>query len=246
MLLVFDRCRSPWPRADGDLVLQLTAAGLGLFRAAATGAGRSSSGSRRRTRGCASGSADARRGVRGRRRRRDGPRLRGRAADPGAGRRAVRPPAGREVGARPGSALFCTGVLTSGSPPWSWSPAPGSGARGRITLGELLAFLFLVQLFTSPVQTATEVLNELQNAVAGWRRVIAVLDTPADVADPGTGGCRAPRGRSRVELRARRLRLPGRPASAARHRLTSSPARRSRSSARPDRARPPLPSCSPG
>ncbi len=58
------------------------------------------------------------------------------------------------------------------------------GVDGDLTLGELLAFLFLVQLFTAPIQVATEVLNELQNAVAGWRRVIAVLDTPADVADP--------------------------------------------------------------
>jgi putative ABC transport system ATP-binding protein len=68
------------------------------------------------------------------------------------------------------------------------------GAHGRITFGELLAFLFLVQLFTSPVQTATDVLNELQNAVAGWRRVIAVVETPADVADPGEAGRTLPRG----------------------------------------------------
>ncbi len=68
------------------------------------------------------------------------------------------------------------------------------GAHGRISLGELLAFLFLVQLFTSPVQTATDVLNELQNAVAGWRRVIAVVETPADVADPGAEGQVLPRG----------------------------------------------------
>jgi ATP-binding cassette subfamily B protein len=68
------------------------------------------------------------------------------------------------------------------------------GAHGRISLGELLAFLFLVQLFTSPVQTATDVLNELQNAVAGWRRVIAVVETPADVADPGEHGRSLPRG----------------------------------------------------
>ena len=76
---------------------------------------------------------------------------------------------------------FSTGVLTSGLTTavvvvaGTWL-----GAHGRISLGELLAFLFLVQLFTSPVQTATDVLNELQNAVAGWRRVIAVLDTPAE------------------------------------------------------------------
>jgi ATP-binding cassette subfamily B protein len=90
---------------------------------------------------------------------------------------------------------FSTGVLTSGLTTavvlvvGTWM-----GAHGRISLGELLAFLFLVQLFTSPVQTATDVLNELQNAVAGWRRVIAVLDTHADVADPGPAGRVLPRG----------------------------------------------------
>jgi putative ABC transport system ATP-binding protein len=66
--------------------------------------------------------------------------------------------------------------------------------HGQLTLGELLAFLFLVQLFTQPVQTATEILNEMQNAVAGWRRVIGVIDTPADVADPADHGQSLPRG----------------------------------------------------
>jgi putative ABC transport system ATP-binding protein len=59
--------------------------------------------------------------------------------------------------------------------------------NGRLSLGELLAFLFLVNLFTQPVQQATEILNEMQNAVAGWRRVIEIIDTPADVADPPDG-----------------------------------------------------------
>jgi ATP-binding cassette subfamily B protein len=68
------------------------------------------------------------------------------------------------------------------------------GVHGRLTLGELVAFLFLVQLFTGPVQIGTEVLNELQNAAAGWRRVLAVLDTPADVGDPGDDGVDLPRG----------------------------------------------------
>ncbi|WP_137122013.1 ABC transporter ATP-binding protein [Segeticoccus rhizosphaerae] len=72
--------------------------------------------------------------------------------------------------------------------------------RGHLSLGELLAFLFLVNLFTQPVQTATEILNEMQNAVAGWRRVIAVIDTPADVADPGEAGVRLPRGPITVEF----------------------------------------------
>ncbi len=68
------------------------------------------------------------------------------------------------------------------------------GIDGQLTLGELLAFLFLVQLFVGPVQIGTEVLNEAQNAIAGWRRVLGVLDTPADVADPGESGRVLPRG----------------------------------------------------
>jgi ATP-binding cassette subfamily B protein len=68
------------------------------------------------------------------------------------------------------------------------------GLAGELTLGELLAFLFLVTLFVGPVQVGTEVLNEAQNAVAGWRRVLGVLDTPADVADPGPAGVALPRG----------------------------------------------------
>ncbi len=61
------------------------------------------------------------------------------------------------------------------------------GVAGSITQGRLIAFLFLITLFISPLQTATEVLNEAQNAIAGWRRVLGVLDTPADVADPADG-----------------------------------------------------------
>ncbi|TDE37633.1 ABC transporter ATP-binding protein [Nonomuraea mesophila] len=68
------------------------------------------------------------------------------------------------------------------------------GLSGDITQGELVAFLFLITLFVSPLQTATEVLNEAQNAVAGWRRVLGVIDTPPDVADPGDKGVELPRG----------------------------------------------------
>lgn len=61
------------------------------------------------------------------------------------------------------------------------------GVDGQISVGQLVGFLFLVTLFVQPVQIATEVLNEAQNAVAGLRRVLAVLDTPTDVADPEPG-----------------------------------------------------------
>lgn len=68
------------------------------------------------------------------------------------------------------------------------------GVAGDITLGRLVAFLFLVTLFIAPVQVGTEVLSEAQNAIAGWKRVLGILDTPADVADPGEDGAELPRG----------------------------------------------------
>ncbi len=68
------------------------------------------------------------------------------------------------------------------------------GLAGEITVGRLVAFLFLITLFVSPMQIATEVLNEAQNAIAGWRRILGVLDTPPDVADPGPEGVELPRG----------------------------------------------------
>ena len=86
------------------------------------------------------------------------------------------------------------------------------GVAGDISVGRLLAFLFLVQLFTGPVQMATEILNELQNAVAGWRRVLAVLETPVDVPDPGPHGVVTARGPATVELRDVHFAYPGGPA----------------------------------
>ncbi|WP_189043710.1 ABC transporter ATP-binding protein [Micromonospora sonchi] len=68
------------------------------------------------------------------------------------------------------------------------------GADRTLTVGEVTAFLFLVTLFIQPVQIATEVLNEAQNAIAGWRRVLDVLDVAPDVADPGERGRELPAG----------------------------------------------------
>ena len=62
------------------------------------------------------------------------------------------------------------------------------GVDGQITSGTVLAFAFLVTLFVGPVQLGTQVLTDAQNAFAGWRRVIGILDTPADVVDPALSG----------------------------------------------------------
>lgn len=66
------------------------------------------------------------------------------------------------------------------------------GVDDQITAGRVLAFAFLVTLFVGPVQIGTQVLTDAQNAIAGWRRVIGILDTPADVVDPGAAGTRLP------------------------------------------------------
>ncbi len=64
----------------------------------------------------------------------------------------------------------------------------GLGVGGHLSVGRLLGFLFFVPLFVGPVQSGTEVINEAQNAIAGWSRVLAVLDTVPDVADVGADG----------------------------------------------------------
>ncbi|WP_067971065.1 ABC transporter ATP-binding protein [Nocardiopsis trehalosi] len=68
------------------------------------------------------------------------------------------------------------------------------GLGGAITPGQLVAFLFLMTLFVTPMMMATEIFNEAQNAIAGWRRVLGVLDTVPDIADPGPAGRTLPRG----------------------------------------------------
>jgi ATP-binding cassette subfamily B protein len=77
------------------------------------------------------------------------------------------------------------------------------GVGGHVTAGRLVAMLFLVSLFITPVQWGVEVLNEAQNAISGWRRVIGLLESEPDVPDPaGTARAQAlPAGPVGVEFR---------------------------------------------
>ncbi|WP_323791517.1 ABC transporter ATP-binding protein [Nocardioides sp.] len=68
------------------------------------------------------------------------------------------------------------------------------GFADDITVGTVIAFAFLVSLFVGPVQVGTQILTEAQSAIAGWRRVLGILDTPADLVDPGPEGSVLPRG----------------------------------------------------
>ncbi|NYG56205.1 ABC transporter ATP-binding protein [Nocardioides perillae] len=85
------------------------------------------------------------------------------------------------------------------------------GITGDLTSGEILAFAFIVTLFVGPVQMGTQILTDAQLAIAGWRRVIGILDTPADLVDPGADGRALPRGPIEVRFDHVSFAYPGGP-----------------------------------
>ena len=122
-----------------------------------------------------------------------------------------------------------------------WGPGWGLQA------GTLIAFAFLVNLLLVPIAELAEILDQTQTALAGWRKVLDVLDIPLDIIEPEPGRRRCPRGP--VEVRAEGLDFAyrdGGPGAARRRRHHPGRARRWPSSARPARARPPSPSCCAG
>ncbi len=72
---------------------------------------------------------------------------------------------------------------------------PGAG----MSTGKLVAFAFLVSIFLEPVANLTELLDYTQQAMAGWRRVLDVLDTPIEVREPNPG-LELPGGALQVQL----------------------------------------------
>jgi putative ABC transport system ATP-binding protein len=61
------------------------------------------------------------------------------------------------------------------------------GPEGGLTAGALIGFVFLAYRFLEPVAEFTEILDQTQTAVAGWRRVLGVLERPLTVIDPPDG-----------------------------------------------------------
>jgi putative ABC transport system ATP-binding protein len=97
--------------------------------------------------------------------------------------------------ARTGSMMFASGeVFASLATAGVVALGVVLGVGGDLTLGQLLSFLFLVNLFVAPVQLVTEVLDQAQTAVAGWRRVLDLLEERPDVPDPGPAGVDLPAG----------------------------------------------------
>jgi ATP-binding cassette subfamily B protein len=74
--------------------------------------------------------------------------------------------------------LVLAGVATVGV--W-WGPGWGLDAGG------LIACLFLVQLILGPVAELGEILDQTQTAIAGWSRVLDLLDAPVTLVDPVPG-----------------------------------------------------------
>lgn len=62
-----------------------------------------------------------------------------------------------------------------------------SGVELGLDLGTVVAFAFLMNLLLFPIAEISEIIDQTQTAVAGWRKVLDVLDIPIDVADASGG-----------------------------------------------------------
>jgi ABC-type multidrug transport system fused ATPase/permease subunit len=60
---------------------------------------------------------------------------------------------------------------------------PGWG----LAVGEVVAVLFLVGLLLNPISNLSEIMDQTQIALAGWRKVLGVIDTPIDLVEPSPG-----------------------------------------------------------
>jgi ATP-binding cassette, subfamily B, bacterial len=60
---------------------------------------------------------------------------------------------------------------------------PGWG----LSFGDLVAFFFLVNIFVQPLSELSETFDLTQTAIAGWRKVLGVLDIPVDMVEPQPG-----------------------------------------------------------
>jgi ATP-binding cassette, subfamily B, bacterial len=61
------------------------------------------------------------------------------------------------------------------------------GPEWGLTFGRVTAFLFLADVFLHVFTDLPEVYAETQTAIAGWRKVLAVLDLPVEIVEPSPG-----------------------------------------------------------
>ena len=72
------------------------------------------------------------------------------------------------------------------------------GPSWGLTFGQVTAFLFLADIFLHVFTDLPEVYAETQTAIAGWRKILAVLDLPVEIVEPSPG-VELPRGALSVE-----------------------------------------------
>jgi ATP-binding cassette subfamily B protein len=63
----------------------------------------------------------------------------------------------------------------------------GFGPGWGLTFGRVTAFLFLADAFLHVFTDLPEIYSETQTAIAGWRKVLAVLDLPVEIVEPVPG-----------------------------------------------------------
>ena len=63
----------------------------------------------------------------------------------------------------------------------------GYGPGWGLTFGRVTAFLFLADAFLHVFTDLPEIYSETQTAIAGWRKVLAVLDLPVEIVEPTPG-----------------------------------------------------------
>ena len=76
------------------------------------------------------------------------------------------------------SALSIAGVIVAGS---------YLGPEMGLTSGEMIAFVFLTTILIAPIWELGEVLDQTQTALAGWWKILSVLDVPIEVHEPESG-----------------------------------------------------------
>ncbi|MFV1991002.1 MAG: ABC transporter ATP-binding protein [Acidimicrobiales bacterium] len=86
---------------------------------------------------------------------------------------AVSFPLGDFFGALSVSAVIAVGVLYG----------PGWG----VETGAMIAFLFLTSLLLAPVADISEIMDQTQTALAGWRKILMVLALPIEIVEPSPG-----------------------------------------------------------
>ncbi|HJM98115.1 MAG TPA: ABC transporter ATP-binding protein [Acidimicrobiales bacterium] len=76
------------------------------------------------------------------------------------------------------SAFAIAGVIFAGS---------YIGSDIGLTSGEMIAFVFLTTILVAPIWELGEVLDQTQTALAGWWKILSVLDVPIEVTEPDEG-----------------------------------------------------------